>query len=407
MTSWRALALVGVVASVGALGTMAVGAAIGMDGHELLDLAAYLAPALVITVLAMAITGPLLSRASMRQRFATVALVGTVVAMANLFVLAKTMFVSHHDATLVGVLLLYSIGAGVGCSLAVARTSSSALNRLAAVARALGQGDLEARVGNMTAGAELDTLARTLDEMADRLKQAQEREREVEATRRDLITAVSHDLRTPLASLRAMIEAIDEGVVDDPPSLRRYALEMRRSVNQLVSLVDDLFELAQVDAGAIEAETQRARLDEVVRSALAVVGPQAEQKGLALVANLNGSEDALCSPRMARVLQNLLANAIRHTPADGTVRIAARRSPPWLELSVEDTGEGIASENLQRIFEPFFRADPARSAEGAGLGLALAKRIVEALGGHIEAESQLAAGSRFAVFLPEGSLLRQ
>lgn len=335
------------------------------------------------------------------------ALVGTVVAMVNLFVLAETMFVSHHDATLVGVLLLYSIGAGVGSSLAVARTSSSALNRLAGVARALGRGDLEARVGDLNAGPELDTLARTLDEMADRLKRAQEREREVEATRRDLITAVSHDLRTPLASLRAMIEAIDEGVVDDPPTLRRYAVEMRRSVNQLVGMVDDLFELAQLDAGAIEAETRRATLEEVVRSALAVVEPQAEEKGLALVTNLNGAEDAPCSPRMARVLQNLLANAIRHTPADGTIRLDARRVPPGLELSVEDTGEGIGCENIERIFEPFFRADPARSGGGAGLGLALAKRIVEALGGRIEAQSQPERGSRFAVFLPEGSAPRR
>jgi len=400
MSSWRAIALIAVVAAAGAFGTIAVGAAIGMDGRELLDLAAYLAPALVITVIAMAIAGPLLSRASMRQRFGTVALVGAVVAMANLFVLAETMFVSRHDATLVGVLLVYSIGAGVGASLAVARTSVSALDRLASIARALGEGDLEARVGDLSAGPELDTLARTLDEMAGRLKQVQERERLVEATRRDLITAVSHDLRTPLASLRAMIEAIDEGVVDDPPSLHRYAVEMRRSINQLVGMVDDLFELAQLDAGAIEVETQRASLDEVVRSAIAVVESQAQEKGLALVMDLNGTEDAPCSPRMARVLQNLLVNAIRHTPTDGTVRVDARMLPIGIEVAVLDTGEGISPEDLERVFDPFFRTDTARSGGGAGLGLTLAKRIVETLGGRIEAESEPAHGSRFSVLLP-------
>jgi len=400
MSSWRAIALIAVVAAAGAFGTIAVGAAIGMDGRELLDLAAYLAPALVITVIAMAIAGPLLSRASMRQRFGTVALVGAVVAMANLFVLAETMFVSRHDATLVGVLLVYSIGAGVGASLAVARTSVSALDRLASIARALGEGDLEARVGDLSAGPELDTLARTLDEMAGRLKQVQERERLVEATRRDLITAVSHDLRTPLASLRAMIEAIDEGVVDDPPSLHRYAVEMRRSINQLVGMVDDLFELAQLDAGAIEVETQRASLDEVVRSAIAVVESQAQEKGLALVMDLNGTEDAPCSPRMARVLQNLLVNAIRHTPTDGTVRVDARMLPIGIEVAVLDTGEGISPEDLERVFDPFFRTDTSRSGGGAGLGLTLAKRIVETLGGRIEAESEPAHGSRFSVLLP-------
>ena len=314
------------------------------------------------------------------------------------------MFVSDHDATLVGVLLLYSIGAGVGAALAVARAQGSALDQLARTARALGTGNLKARARVSGAGPELDQLARTLDEMADGLQAAQAREREVEAARRDLITAVSHDLRTPLASLRAMVEAIDDGVVDDAPSLRRYASEMRRSVNQLVGMVDDLFELAQLDAGAIEAETRRARLDEVVRSAVAAVERQAEEKGLRLQANLNGAEDAPCSPRLVRVLQNLLANAVRHTPADGTVRIDARRGPSWIEVAVEDTGEGIAAEDLPHVFEPFWRADPSRSGAGAGLGLALAKRIVEGLGGQIEAQSESRSdahsGSRFAVQLP-------
>ena len=197
-----------------------------------------------------------------------------------------------------------------------------------------------------------------------------------------------------------MVEAIDEDVVRDPPTLRRYAAEMRRSVTQLVDMVDDLFELAQVDAGAIEAETRRARLDEVVRSAMAAVEPQAWQKGLALSANLNGAEDITCSPRMVRVLQNLLLNAVRHTPAEGSVRIDVHRGPKGVEVSVRDTGEGIAAEQLRHVFDPFFRGDPARSGGGAGLGLALASRIVEALGGRIEAESVPGRGSRFAVTLP-------
>ncbi len=284
--------------------------------------------------------------------------------------------------------------------MAVARTSASAIDRLASTARALGQGDLRARVGELNAGPEFDALARTLDEMAERLKLAQERERQVEATRRDLITAVSHDLRTPLASLRAMVEAVDEGVIDDPPSLRRYANEMRRSVNQLVAMVDDLFELAVLDAGAIEAETHRGRLAEVVGCAVAAVELQAERKGLGLVTNLNGAEDAPCSPRLVRVLQNLLVNAVQHTPADGTVRVDARWLPAGLEIAVEDTGTGIAPADLERVFDPFFRADPARSGGGAGLGLALARRIAEALGGRIEVKSEPARGSRFAVLLP-------
>jgi signal transduction histidine kinase len=397
---WRGLALLLVVAGVGALGTLATGAAMGMHASELAHLGALMAPALVVTLVAIAVARPLLARSSMRQSLVAVAIVGTVVGLANLVVLARQMFVNDHDATTLGVLFLYSTGAGIGAALALARARSRVVARLAETARALGEGDVDARVGHLEGGPELDTLAVTLDDMATKLQAAMERERHIERTRRDLVTAVSHDLRTPLSSLQAMVEAIEEGVIDDAPSLRLYAVEMRRSVSQLVSMVDDLFEMVQLDAGAIETETHRARLVEIVSSAVAAVEVQAREKRLSLVTNLNGAEDAPCSPRMTRVLQNLLVNAVRHTPADGTVRVRASSSPDWLEVAVEDTGEGMAPEDLAQVFEPFFRADPARSGAGAGLGLALARRIVESLGGRIEAESRQAGGSRFSVQLP-------
>ncbi|HEU4528684.1 MAG TPA: HAMP domain-containing sensor histidine kinase [Actinomycetota bacterium] len=400
MSAWRAVVLVGVAAALGALGTFLVGVATGMGSGDIAHLATYVLPALVVTVVAMAIAGRVLARASLRQRFVAVGIVGAIVALANLWVLSRTMFVSEHDATLLGALLLYSAGAGVGAAIVLARGAGTAVDRLTDAARDMGDGRLDRRVGALDAGPELDALASTLDDMASRLEASHERERRSEATRRDLITAVSHDLRTPLASLRAMVEAIDDRVVDDRESLYRYVAEMRRSVARLVEMVDDLFELAQIDAGAIEAETSRARLVEVVRSAVSAVELQAEEKGLALVTALDGMEGVTCSPRLARVLQNLLVNAVRHTPVDGTVRVDARRLPHGVELAVADTGEGIAPEDLARVFEPFYRSDPARSGPGAGLGLALAKRIVEALGGTIRAESAPAQGSRFAVVLP-------
>jgi two-component system, OmpR family, sensor histidine kinase BaeS len=128
---------------------------------------------------------------------------------------------------------------------------------------------------------------------------------------------------------------------------------------------------------------------------------QALQKGLLVHTDLNGAEEAACSPRLGRVLQNLLQNAIRHTPSDGTVRIEARRGGGKLELAVEDTGEGIPPESLDRVFEPFWRGDPARVGPGSGLGLALAKRIVEALGGSIIAESRPIRGARIELVVPE------
>jgi signal transduction histidine kinase len=230
-------------------------------------------------------------------------------------------------------------------------------------------------------------------------RDARAREKRLEAQRQDLITAVSHDLRTPLASLRAMAEAIDEGVVTDAPTLRRYAAEIRRAAESLGTLVDDLFELVQLEPEAIAAEARRATVGEVVDAALAVCGADAAQKGLRLETELDGAANAPCSPRLGRVMQNLVQNAIRHTPADGTVRVEAERRPGTLRLTVSDTGEGIRTESLDRVFDPFWRGDASRAGEGSGLGLAISKRIVEALGGEIEVESEPDRGSRFAVLL--------
>ncbi len=232
-------------------------------------------------------------------------------------------------------------------------------------------------------------------------REAMARERAIDRQRRDLITAVSHDLRTPLASLRAMAEAIDEGVVTDGPTIRLYIAETRCAVDALVALVDDLFEFAQVEAGAIEVEARRATVAEVVQAAVGACDGQAHEKGLQIEARIVEAAASPCSPRLTRVLQNLLQNAIRHTPADGTVLVEAHRQRGSLRLTVEDSGEGIPPESLEKVFEPFWRGDAARSSEGSGLGLTLASRIVESMGGQIQIDTDVTSGSRFAVVLPE------
>jgi signal transduction histidine kinase len=388
------------IAAVSVLGGLVASAALGMSASETGHVAALLVPAGLATVVAAVVAARALAGASLQTRLVAVALVAIVVALANLAVLAMDMVVSGDDAKRLAILLVYALGAGVAVAVALSRTIGPSFRRLKDTAIALGEGDLDARVGDLGSGPELETLAGTLDEMAGRLQAAEAHRVKIEAMRRDLITAVSHDLRTPLASLRAMVEAIDDGVVDDPASLIRYAAEMRGSVEQLSTMVDDLFELTQLDAGAIERETKVARLDEIVRSAMASVEPQMNAKRLSVEADLGPAAEVTCSPRMTRVLQNLLMNAVRHTPTDGAVRLSARRNGQLLEVSVEDSGEGIAPQDLDRVFEPFYRGDPARSGPGAGLGLALAKRIVEALGGRISAENALTHGARFAVVLP-------
>ncbi len=392
--------LVAAIGAAGVVGSLAIGAALGMGTPDLVATLWLIVGAAVVTAMVAAIAQRSLRDASLRRRFIALPFVAAAVTVANLAFLFLRMAVSDHDTTVVVTLLCYSLAAGLAVALVIARGTGVAVAHLAETARTLGAGDLDARVGPLEAGPELEALGATLDDMAAELSAAQARERAVEQTRRDLTSAVSHDLRTPLSSLRAMIEALDDGVVSDAPTVARYVGEMRRSATQLSDLVDDLFELAQLEAGAIEAETRRARLDDLVASALAAVEPAARAKGLALTADLGAAADADCSPRVARVLQNLLVNAVRHTPADGTVRLSAERRGDRLALAVEDTGDGIAPEDLPRIFEPFYRGDRARSGAGAGLGLTLAKRIVETLGGRIIAESTPTEGARFAVDLP-------
>ena len=389
------------IAALGALATLAIG--LGAFGAgEAGQLALLMLVAIVLSAVATAVAMPRLARASLRVRLVSIAAFSTLIGFANLVVLSLLMLVDAHVATVLAVLLVYSTAAAVGAALATARTTSEAIARIGNTARRLAAGDLDARTGPVAAGGEIDSLARSLDDMAGRLASSLERERAAESQRRSLVTAVSHDLRTPLSGLRAMIEAIEDGVVDDPSTIRRYIHEMGSSVDSLVALVDDLFELVQLDAGAIQAETERARVEEVVHSALAACEAQASTKGLVVQARIDGAAEIPCSPRLTRVVQNLVQNAIRHTPSDGTVVVEASHRERELQLAVVDTGDGIGDEALDHVFEPFWRGDSARATQGSGLGLALAKRIVEALGGSIAVESGSARGARFAVLVPDG-----
>ena len=360
----------------------------------------------MLTVVATAFASRKLTRGSLRARFVAISAFAIVLGLVNLAVLASLMLVSEQDAKVVAVLLIYAAAVAIGGGLGAGRASAVAIERISSTAKRMADGDLDARAGSVGGGAELERLGATLDQMAARLSEAHRHERAIEAQRRDLIVAVSHDLRTPLADLQAMAEAIEDRVVSDPATVAEYAGRMNASVESLATLIDDLFEFVSLDAVAIEAERERLRVRQVVDRALAACDGQAALKGLHLETELGDAAEAACSPRLTRVLQNLLANAIRHTPVDGTVSVHARRENGELELAVTDTGEGIAPEAVERVFEPFWRADAAREGEGAGLGLALAQRIVESLGGRIEVESAPAAGARFAVVLPAAEARR-
>ena len=237
--------------------------------------------------------------------------------------------------------------------------------------------------------------------MAVRLQGSIERERALEAHRLELITAASHDLRTPLASLRAMIEAIEDGVVAEGPERDRYLREMGKSVDSLTALTDDLFDLIKLDAGQIEAETeQRSPRRRGLGGAGALRGRGAGEGGDRCAPTLGDAEETPDSPRVARVIQNLVQNAIRHTPPGGVVMVRAQLAERRDLAGRRGRGGG----DPRRVDRQGLRAVLARRrlahSGGSGLGLTLVKRIVEGLGGEIAVSSAPMGGARFAVSLP-------
>ncbi len=207
--------------------------------------------------------------------------------------------------------------------------------------------------------------------------------RQVEEARRGLVAAASHDLRTPLASLRLLVEAIDDGVAGEDRD--RYLAEIRTHVAVLSDLIDDLFELSRIEAGDISWTMRQVELGDLIGDTVAAFRASAEERGVRLAAELpDGKVVAEAdAEKVQRVLFNLIQNAIRHTPADGSVTVRAKGGPGGVEVEVADSGEGIPAGDGERVFEAFYRGDSARGEDGAGLGLAISRAIVEAHGGRI------------------------
>jgi signal transduction histidine kinase len=230
--------------------------------------------------------------------------------------------------------------------------------------------------------------------LAARLAMEERAGREVEAARRQLVAAASHDLRTPLASLRLLVEAIDDEVATGE-TRDRYLAEIRTHVGVLSDLIDDLFELSRIEAGDISWTMRQVELGELIDDTVAAMRAPAAERGVHISAELPaGSLVAQAdAEKVQRVLFNLIQNAIRHTPADGSVTVRARPAGKGVEVEVDDSGEGIPAADGERVFDAFYRGDASRGEDGAGLGLAISKAIVEAHGGKIWLE-QGAPGTR-------------
>jgi signal transduction histidine kinase len=236
--------------------------------------------------------------------------------------------------------------------------------------------------------------------LAARLAMEERASREVEEARRQLVAAASHDLRTPLASLRLLVESIDDGFATGE-TRERYLREIRTHVGVLSDLIDDLFELSRIEAGDISWTMRQVELGELIDEAVAAMRAPAAERGVRVAAELpaGGLVAEANAEKVQRVLFNLIQNAIRHTPADGSVTVRARAQGRAVEVEVDDQGEGIPGADAAHVFEAFYRGDASRGEDGAGLGLAISKAIVEAHGGRIWLEPG-AAGTRVRFTLP-------
>jgi signal transduction histidine kinase len=338
-------------------------------------------------------------RAKVARQVALTAAVTAAAALAGLWAVSDQMLVSGHDLAVVLASLPVAAGAGVAYGVATARQVAADLEALAGTARRLEAGDLTARA-QVQGTAEVALIAETLNAAAARLAEALERERRMERERRDLIAWASHDLRTPLASLRALAEALADDLAPDEATRRRYLSGLTANVERLSTLVDDLFDLAAIQAGAVSLQLEPTSLPDLATEVLERFEPEAAAAGVRLECRPDGGGPVVAGrDQLGRVLANLVANGIRHTPRGGRLRVAVADGDGTAIMRVTDSCGGIPEADLPHIFDQLWRGDPARSTRGAGLGLAIARGLVEAHGGTIGV-ANVPGGCEFTIRLP-------
>jgi signal transduction histidine kinase len=372
--------------------------------HEIGQLLAVSAASGVVVTAA----GVLLLRAARRRPLRDAALIVALTPVTTVIVAAAmatvAMFLSTEQFGVLIALVVFAGVAGLVTAMVLARTIMAGSDALRVATEALSRG--EPYVGpTSTPSAELEALAVELQGAHAKLDEARRYERAIETSRRELIAWVSHDLRTPLAGIRAMAEAPEDNVVSTDDDRSLYHQRIRVEVDRLARMVDDLFELSRIHSGQLRLSLHHMMVTDVVRDAIATAMPVAQAKRVRLDSDGLDSAGPLVDidpHAFSRVIGNLLSNAIRFTPHDGAVSITAAHDAEFAYVSVHDECGGIADTDIGRVFEVAYRGAPARTPEpngGAGLGLAIARGIVDAHRGRIGAEN-VGAGCRFTIALP-------
>lgn len=346
-----------------------------------------------------------LAARSLATSMTVVAAVSVTATLAGVVVIAMEMFISREDLDVVLAVVVIAAIAGFAVALLLGRRVSAASRLLLGAVQEVGQGG-RYRPPQEVLPAELAVLSEELETAHALLAEAWDRERALEVSRRELVAWVSHDLRTPLAGLRAMAEALQDGVVTDEPTVGRYHAQIHRETDRLTLMIDDLFELSRIHAGALRLCRERVGLGDLIDEALTSAEPLARAKGV----RLHGSAASrlpvfVDTAEVGRALRNLVINAIRHTPSDGAVEVLGDQDSGMATVSVSDSCGGIPAEHLSRVFDMAFRGAAARTpgpGEGAGLGLSIARGIIEAHSGQI-AVRNAGGGCLFVVRLPLAS----
>jgi len=327
---------------------------------------------------------------TVRLQLAGLAVLAVLLPLGAVLASGWVMFHMGDDVKILAVTATSALTALVA-ALLVARSIADSIDRVREASVEFAQGNLDARAPS-GGPAEVVELAASFNEMGTNLSRLFD-------TRRELVAWASHDLRTPLANMQAMLEALEDGL----GAPEEYVPVLLEQVRVLSLLVDDLFELARIDAGALTLEMHRLPVAPVISSSLRGVEAEARARHVTLAADVEDDVTARFAPeKVERVLMNLLTNALRHTPTDGAVAVRVEPRAGEVRVAVEDTGEGLDAEAQERMFERFWRGDQSRSSRGAGLGLAIARGLVEAHGGRIWAEDREGGGARVCFTLPTG-----
>ena len=397
----------GVCFAAGATVAAAIGGGLAYGRHAATLTAVVLGPIGLITVgLTVMLARRRRLMGGIRRQLIAVAVLVLAQLLAAVALLCVLMFVSSHDAFFAVTVAAFAGSLGLWATRALARPILGDIDRMRGAVARISAGDRDVQLA-ASGSDELAQMAGDIERMARQMAADECARAAAEAAHRDLLAMVSHDLRTPITSLRLLADALDDNLVDEA-TRREYVARISTHVRALGGLIDDLFEISRLRAGDVTWSMEQVRLPDLVQETIDAMRPQVEAKALSVRADVDErAQLAQADPqKLQRVLFNLIQNAIHNTPADGSITIKTRPSGDQCEVEVADSGVGIPVTERELVFEPFYQgaANAARSGGSAGLGLAIARAIVEAHGGRIWI-ADAAAGTRVRFSLPAANLL--